>query len=190
MNGKPLNGKISPDASLSRLYRRMTAQGASAAEITADDLVAAASGEADEAIAAKLALSPRHADLARLLRELEPASAELATSVRRQGCAHPHKAREAQRPSHRERPAARRRARWFGGFAAAACLALSLGVVGIWHGKMAAPRHHDVVASSPVPATDRIFTSDDRIFASNERPHHAKPARGGDELFRGDFSGS
>lgn len=188
MNDKTLNGLPSKGASLSQLYRRMTVQSAQAAEIEADELVAAASGKADEALLTRLASSPVHADLTRLLRDLEPASAELAGSVHRHGRAHPQRDRAVSRPAHQGRHAAHRGARWFRGLAAAAGLAMALGIVSLWHGHMQAPHPSANVASSTAP--DRIFTSNDRIFASNEPPHAAAPRHGHDKVFRGDFSGS
>lgn len=177
------------DKSLSRLYRLVTAK-RTAVEIDAEELVAAVSGEADvsgrEAVASKLAVSPRHADLGRLLRALQPASAELAEGVRRRGSAHPSRHREAARPGHRMR-VPHRPLRWAGGLAA--CLAVALGVVGIWHGRTG-DLHRDGVASArTAQLPDRIFTSQDRIFASNDhREHPRKQRHGGDEVFRADFS--
>lgn len=177
------------DNSLSRLYRRLTS--ARSVDVAADDLVATVSGEADaarrEAVAARLAASAPEADLARLLNALQPASAELAEGVRRRGSAHPQRSREA-RPAHHARRVSHRPLRWVGGMAA--CLAVALGIVGVWHGKMDAPRDHDVVASaSRAQAPDRIFTSQDRIFSSNDAPgHHAPSKHGADKLFRTDFS--
>lgn len=188
MNDNSLNGRASNGASLSQLYRRMAQQGVDAAGIDADGLVAAASGQVDEALANALAGSPAHADLARLLRELEPASAELADSVRRQACIHPQRDRAASRPVHQGRRVARRGARWFGGLAVAAGLAMALGIVGLWHGPLQSPHVPETahVASAP----DRIFASNDRIFAASESAHPAASPHGRDKLFRGDFSGS
>lgn len=174
------------DQSLSRLYRLLTARRGEAVEADAAELSAVVAGEADasrrDAAAAKLAASARHADLARLLRALQPASAELAESVRRRGSVHPQRSREA-RPQHHARRASHRPLRWAGGLAA--CLALTLGVVGAWHGKTGGV-HRDTVAS--VQRQDRIFTSQDRIFsASDDAARHR--SNNGDELFRGDFSG-
>lgn len=179
------------DMSLSRLFRRLTAQRSPAVEVDADELSAAVVGEGDasgrEAVATKLADSPRYADLARMLNALQPASAELAEGVRRRGSAHPQRSREV-RPVHHARRASHRPLRWVGGLAA--CLAVALGVAGVWHGKVDAP-HRNVVASvTTAQAPDRIFTSQDQIFASNDVPaHHLKSKHGGDKLFHGDFSG-
>ena len=178
------------DNSLSRLYRRLTS--ARSADLAADELVAAVSGEADatrrEAVAAKLATSAPEADLARLLNALQPASAELAEGVRRRGSAHPQRSREA-RPAHHARRVSHRPLRWVGGMAA--CLAVALGIVGVWHGKVDAPHHRNVVASaSTAQMPDRIFTSQDRIFSSNDASeHHLSSKHGADKLFRTDFSG-
>lgn len=185
MNDNSLN-----DRSLSRLYRLFTAKRTTAVEVDAEELATAVSGNADasnrEAVASKLAISPRHADLARMLHALQPASAELAESVRRRGSLHPQRGRDA-RPSHVPRRASHRPLRWVGGLAA--CLALTLGVVGVWHGKTGESYHRNVVAAVTT-APDRIFTSQDRIFASNDNhEHHQKSTRDGDKLFHGDFSG-
>lgn len=175
------------DNSLSRLYRRLTAQRGETVEADAAELSAVVAGEADasrrEAAAAKLAASARHADLARMLRALQPASAELADGVRRRGSAHPQRSREA-RPQHHARRASHHPLRWAGGLAA--CLALTLGVVGVWHGSRNGGMHRDTVASVQKP--DRIFTSQDRIFAASDDAAH-RGSNAGDELFRGDFSG-
>lgn len=176
--------------SLSRLYRQLTAQRVEIAEADSAELNAVAEGSADagrrEVTAAKLAASARHADLARMLRALQPASVELADQVRRRGSAHPQRSREA-RPQHHARRVSHRPLRWVSGLAA--CLALTLGVVGVWHGGARHGKngsaHHDTVASTQKP--DRIFTSQDRIFAGSDDA--SRRASGGDELFRGDFSG-
>jgi hypothetical protein len=177
--------------SLSRLYRRLTAQRVEIAEADAGELSAVADGTVDaarrETAAAKLAASARHADLARMLRALQPASVELSGQVRRRGSAHPQRSREA-RPQHHARRISHRPLRWVGGLAA--CLALTLGVVGVWHGDARRGNvdsaHHDSMASAQRP--DRIFTSQDRIFAGNDGASH-RESGGRDELFRGDFSG-
>lgn len=178
------------DNSLSRLYRQLTS--ARSADVGTDELVAAVSGEADtarrEAVAAKLAVSASQSDLARMLNALQPASAELAEGVRRRGSAHPQRSREA-RPAHHARRASHRPLRWVGGMAA--CLAVALGIVGVWHGKVDAPHHRDTVASvSAARLPDRIFTSQDRIFSANDASaHRQSPNRATDKLFRTDFSG-
>ncbi|HEU4662500.1 MAG TPA: hypothetical protein VFS55_00570 [Dokdonella sp.] len=120
------------------------------------------------------------AELGRLLRELEPESDALAAAVaalRRP--AHPVRER-GRRLAATRRPAA---LRWVGSLAA--CCALVVGAFAL-HGHRAA-RWNDVASSAAsaraVPA-DRIFSSNDRIFAAN-MPREAKH---GDELFRTDFS--
>ncbi|HEY6942405.1 MAG TPA: hypothetical protein VI238_13165 [Dokdonella sp.] len=118
------------------------------------------------------------AELGRLLRELEPESEALAAAVA-----------ALRRPAHPVRPrghrfaAARRPAalRWVGSLAA--CCALVVGAFAL-HGHRAG-RWHDVASSTvSAPAPDRIFSSNDRIFASN-LPHESPRS---DELFKTDFS--
>jgi len=119
------------------------------------------------------------AELGRLLRELDPESKALATAVAAlQRPAHPVRLRERRFAAAR-RPAA---LRWVGSLAA--CCALVVGAFAL-HGRQAA--HWNVASSSsstPAAASDRIFSSNDRIFASN-LPHESVRS---DELFRTDFS--
>ena len=178
--------------SLSRLYRRLsTARPAPA--VDAAELADALAGSAapNEALAAQLAASPQHADLARMLRALQADSEALAAGVNaaRRG-AHPLRPRTV-----RHHAAAPRRAahplRWAGGLAA--CLAVALGVVGVWQGERGSRWHDVAAASQSVVLPDRIFTTRDRIFASAEGTQaHAAGAHetvhgGGDDLFRGGF---
>lgn len=184
------------EMSLSRLYRRLTAQRDQAVVTEADtaDFVAVASGEAEAlppaqraAVAATVASSPRHADLARLLRALRPESEALAGALAdRRSAAHPMRHRDA-RPLHAARRNARHPLRWVGSIAA--CFAFALGVV-IWHDRPTSHDWNNVTTSvATVQRSDRIFTSQDRIFAASDargsRPHSGHR----DELFRGDFSG-
>jgi hypothetical protein len=176
------------DMSLSRLYRRL-ASAQPLPEMEGTDLAAVASADAQssglsarhqDAVVAKLAGSTKYADLARMLRALEPASEALATDVS-------GSRRSAHAPRGRElRPAAGARRhqghlRWAG--VAAACFAFAIGV-GTW--RSIESRHQAVVAQSAPSATDRIFASNDRIFSdagSNgaHSQHH-------DEVFRGGFA--
>ncbi|MBA8889783.1 hypothetical protein FHW12_004030 [Dokdonella fugitiva] len=118
------------------------------------------------------------AELGRLLRELEPESEALATAVaalRRP--AHPARLREHRFAAAR-RPAA---LRWVGSLAA--CCALVVGAFAL-HGHQAARWNVASSSSSTPAAADRIFSTNDRIFASN-LPHETVRS---DELFRTDFS--
>lgn len=179
--------------SLSRLHRRMTA----ARPRPAIDAVDLADGlPADEsqrdALAAKLAASPAHADLARMLRALEADSQALARDVavaRRRSIAHVVPLREARPAAGARRSQGHRlqghRLRWAGAMAASLAVAL-----GLWaeHGR----RHEPAVAAQAVaPQSDRIFASHDVIFATTSDRRHAAPAAPAkDDLFRSDFSGS
>lgn len=174
--------------SLSRLHRRMTAARPRPV-IDAADLADGfpAGGSQRDALAAKLAASPAHADLARMMRALEAESQTLAhdvAAVRRRSVAHVVPLREA-RPAAGARRNHGHRLRWAGAMAASLAVA-----VGLW----AEHRTQHAVAPSAhvgAPVSDRIFASHDEIFSgtSDRRPHaHAAPA--GDELFRADFSGT
>jgi len=118
------------------------------------------------------------AELGRLLRELEPESEALATAVAAlQRPAHPARLRERRFAAAR-RPAA---LRWVGSLAA--CCALVVGAFAL-HGHQAARWNVASSSNSTPAATDRIFSTNDRIFASN-LPHESVRS---DELFRTDFS--
>ncbi len=118
------------------------------------------------------------AELGRLLRELEPESEALATAVAAlQRPAHPARLRERRFAAAR-RPAA---LRWVGSLAA--CCALVVGAFAL-HGHQAARWNVASSSSSTPAAADRIFSTNDRIFASN-LPHETVRS---DELFRTDFS--
>lgn len=181
------------NTSLSRLYRRLTSTRAQSVAIDAADLVSVSSGDAGDmaaerrdAVVARLAESPRDADLARMLHALQPASAALAGKVNdRRSSAHPMRDRVA-RPMHAARRAPHRQLRWAGGLAA--CLAVALGV-GMWHNRPVENWQNVATSVTTAQLPDRIFTSRDKIFASSEGGAHHQRARGGDELFRGDFSG-
>ncbi len=181
------------EMSLSRLYRRLMSQRAQPA-MNVDDLVevvAPSAGADDDArrdrVVAGLAQSPPHADLARLLHALQPASETLVRDVRdSRRSAHPTRVREPRvaagaRRGHRTHPL-----RWAGGIAA--CLSIALG---LWSWHHADTTRRADIAMHSAPASDRIFTSNDVIFASSDAARRQKSDyRGsGDEVFRGHFSG-
>lgn len=187
------------DMSLSSLYRRLLSTRAQPL-VDAHDLASVMDGDSADAIGAErrdaivaaLANSPQQADLARLLNALKPASATLAEGVdKARRTAHPQRLRNA-RPAAGARRGHTHYLRWAGGLAA--CLAITLGL-SLWHVEKAQHGHHHHVAKSAAPAhatplSDRIFTSEDVIFASsNAIPHRQQASpRQGDELFRGDFA--
>jgi hypothetical protein len=175
------------DMSLSRLYRRLVSTRPHPAVDDAElvDALApeAPAGEIDARRAAtieKLASSPAHSALARMLQALRPDSEALASQVNeRRRVAHPTRQREQRVAA----GARRHPLRWAGSIAA---MALAFGL-STWHGTQT--QHRDNVAAASgqgkaAPSSDRIFTADDRIFASSTDTH----SRGGDELFRGSFS--
>jgi hypothetical protein len=177
------------EMSLSRLYRRLVSARPQPV-IDAADLTDAGemSQPRREALAAKLASSTEYADLARMLRALEPASRTLAEDVaaERRVAAHPARVREL-RPAAGARRSHARHLRWAG--AMAACLAVALG---LWSERadQRGPTHI-AATTKPSAAGDRIFTSSDSIFASSSEARHQHPNRrnGGDELFHASFSG-
>lgn len=173
---------------LSTLYRRMLVESASgpAGLLDADTLVAASAGtlkgDRRNEVAARLSRSPLQTDLVRLLRELAPESAALATAVsERQGLAHARHGR-AQRLGNASRRHARP-LRWVG---LAACLSLVVGAV-FWQMRLDSPA--DAGSSITMQAAarpDRIFTSQDRIFSMND-DRVAQAAADG--VFQSDFNG-
>jgi len=176
------------ETSLSRLYRRLVSARPQPA-VDAIDLADAGemSQPRRDALAAKLASSTEYADLARMLGALKPTSQALSEDVAaaRRAAAHPARTREP-RPAAGARRANVRPLRWVG--AMAACLAVALG---LWSGRA---DHHGpatVAATSKRAAVgDVIFTSRDSIFAASSDSRHPPANRGGDELFRANFSGS
>jgi hypothetical protein len=184
------------EMSLSRLYRRLMSERAQPA-VDVDDLVAVAASSigADridsarrDSVVASLAKSSKYADLARMLGALLPASESLATDIRmRDHSAHPSRLREQRIAAGAKRGHRMHRMRWVAGIAA--CLSVALGLWS-WH-------HEDVsrpavtAMRSGVSSSDRIFTSNDVIFASSNDSHRQMQRYGGsgDELFRGNFSG-
>jgi hypothetical protein len=176
--------EVMNDMSLSSLYQRLT--GAQPAQcIDADDLVAVVAGDKTldaarrDAVVATLAQSSAHAGLARMLRALEPASQALAADMGERRVA-------SHRTHHRDVGAAHRahvrRLRWSGALAASLVVA-----VGVWNWHQGETHPLDTAANLPHAAavTDRIFTSNDRIFADN-RPR----ARSGesDRVFSSNFA--
>ena len=183
------------EMSLSRLYRRLTSQRAQPT-VDVDDLVAVApapagADEVDSArrdrVAASLAVSSPHADLARMLHTLQPVSACLAEDVRERGrSAHPARVREQRVAAGARRGHRVHRLRWAGGIAA--CLAVALGLWS-WHHDDA--QQHAAMAMQSAPAGDRIFASNDVIFSSSSdaRQQEHRNSERSDELFHGNFSG-
>lgn len=185
------------EMSLSRLYRRLTAQHAQRAA-SLDDLLelvspragaAAIDGARRARVAADLAQSSAQSDLARMLRAMQSDSESLAREVRdARRMAHPARLREQRVAAGARRGCGVHRLRWAGGIAA--CLSIAIGVWS-WH-------HTDISQSTAVatalhaaPSTDRIFASNDTIFASSSdagRRSRTNSGRG-DELFSGHFSG-
>lgn len=182
------------DMSLSSLYRRMTAHGASpgieAAELAMSATGADLSAERREAVAATLARSPAHASLARMLRALQPESEALAEAVgAKRQASHPLRERETRiaagaRRSHGHRDHG---LRWVGAIAACFVFAFALNVR-----EGEAPAHWSDVAASATTATlpDRIFTTQDQIFAATDDA--SRTAHGGDglgdRLFQANFA--
>ena len=124
------------------------------------------------------------AGLTRLLAELAPESAALADAVNqaRRHAPHPLRTREI-RTAHAARRRQAHPLRWMGGIAAA--FALAFGVLG-WHGSQ--QNWADVAASvQSVPMTDRIFTSQDRIFVATDDTRGSSGGQG-DQLFHADFA--
>ena len=170
--------------SLSRLYRNMSAQQrAGAADLLdADTLVAAAAGslrgDRRDEIAARLAHSPVQTDLVRILGELAPASAEFAAAVNERHV-HEH-ARGSRRIRHGNGTHRHvRQLRWIG---LAACLMLVFGAV-FWQAGGSDPMSGTAQLDA---LPDRIFTSNDRIFAMTEVTTDTSTPDG---LFQSDFNG-
>lgn len=183
------------DMSLSSLYRRLMS-GRTQPELDAQQLASVVVESADtldaerrSAVVAALATSPRQADLARMLKALAPVSEKLAESVdKSRRATHPQRMRTA-RPAAGARRGHPHYHRWAAGIAA--CLAVTLGL-SLWHVEKAQHERHHITASThatgPVSSSDRIFTSEDVIFAASEELQHRQPAQHGDELFRGNFA--
>lgn len=177
------------DNRLASLYQRLTASVPLAPE-DAGGVVAWAAGTLDPAerarVAARLAESSRHARLALLLKDSGPAASAFAAGINLARRSRPHA------PRHEGRFTFRRIAGWAGGSlaAAAAALVLAFGLQHRVQSNLSPPGQ--IASAKPAPASDRIFTSEDVIFAATEETPRrvAHPAtRGSDELFRGSFSG-
>ncbi|MBN8482667.1 MAG: hypothetical protein J0L88_13875 [Xanthomonadales bacterium] len=178
------------DRSLSSLYRRLATRPSGVGEmLDAETLVAAAEGslrgDRRDEVAMRLAHSVAQTDLVRMLRELAPASAELAAAMQQHAhVAHAPRGR-LQRHAARVRQPGRRR--WA---SLAACLAVALGAVGLFQYR--AHLHEEAAMAAAMEAAsrpDRIFTSVDRIFSmGNEAAAHADAAPR-DGVFHADFSG-
>ncbi len=172
------------DMSLSRLYRRLTASRPTV-EVDAVQLADAMSGDGEpsasrDAMVVRVATSPAHAGLARMLRALKPESEVLASGVRESGrVAHPMRQRDQRAAAGARRHVQVRRISRI-----AACLAVVFGLWS-WEGTR---RHDEVVAGTPPShASDRIFTTQDRIFASTLSAPVSTQRRG-DQLFRANFT--
>lgn len=171
--------------SLAKLYRRATAHSADR-PLDAQALLAVLAGrpaEADRRAEATRALaeSAAHADLARMLGELQADSEALAAQVQRvRAPALAHRGRAPARPHARVVSL-----RWVGSLAA--CLVLAVGAF-MLHERGAEPHAGGTLAG--VTAGSPVAVGHDRIFASGEelRPAAATPAPG-DRLFHSDFSG-
>ncbi len=172
------------ERSLSTLYRRLAARPPGLGEtLDADTLVAAAEGslrgDRRDEVAMRLAHSAAQTDLVRLLRELAPASAQLAAAV--QGRAHGAHAPRGRLQRH---AAARQpgRLRWA---SLAACLAVALGAVGVFQHRAHLQEEAAMAAAMEAASRpDRIFTSVDRIFSTT-----GDAATSVDAVFRADFNG-
>lgn len=179
------------DKSLSRLYRLSTgSRVGAAAQFDADTLVAVAAGtlgtDRRAHVMPALADSAAHADLVRLLRDLEPASAELS-----QACAERTVVSHVRvgRQRHHAAPASRFRKgmRWSG---LAACLSLAFGVWA-WQAHQQQADSAQFAAMEAAMKPDRIFTSQDQIFTARVDAGHSRPVQAhGDGLFQADFNGS
>jgi hypothetical protein len=171
------------DRSLSELYRQMNAHAplSSRALIDAETAVRASRGRVvpheRQEVAGALAASTGHADLVRLLRALEPASAELAQSLAQTAPVHEHRERHqrvAQGRRHGQRG-------WqWGALAASFVAAVALFAArGNIHGmgeEAAFARLHS--------------TTVDGIFGSALETRMAHQESRGDTISRNDFNGN
>ncbi len=148
-----------------------------------DTLLAAAagtlSGDRRDEVAVRLSRSPLQTDLVRMLHELAADAATVAEAVNaHRSLAH---SRDGRRLRHGNGNARRysTRLRWIG---LAACLMLVFGFV-LWQ------PHSNQPADSAAAAAmkpDRIFTSQDRIFAASDAP---APLGVSDSVFQSNFNG-
>ena len=178
------------ERSLSSLYRRLSAHPRGLGEaLDADTLVAAAEGslrgDRRDEVAMRLAHSAAQTDLVRLLRDLAPASADLAAAV--QGRAHVAHASRGRLQRHAVATRRPGRLRWA---SLAACLAVALGAVGVFQHRAHLQEEAAMAAAMEAASRpDRIFTSIDRIFSTmSETAVHADTVHH-DGVFRADFNG-
>ncbi|MBX3700974.1 MAG: hypothetical protein KF903_08265 [Dokdonella sp.] len=166
--------------SLSNLYRRATAGGAAPA-VDADALLAVLAGKPADALrraeaTRALAESAAHADLARMLGELQIESEQLATQVQR-----------LRAPARRQGDVARRHAhvvhlRWFGAMAASLVLAVGAFML---HERSERQQMASVTGAA---GAAHVAATSDRIFASGEELRQPAAPAAADRLFRSDFS--
>lgn len=175
------------DSSLSSLYRRLNAESRVGAIdlLDAETLVDASEGrlrgDRRDEVAMRLSRSEVQTDLVRLLRDLAPASAELAGRIadcERVG---------HQRPGRSTRHAARGQRHVGMGWAGlAACLAVALGI-GVYHQRgVDAEEAAMLAAMEAASRPDRIFTSVDEIFTARLDAEAPKTAI--DRVFNADFN--
>lgn len=172
--------------SLSALYRQLTARPTLSARamLDAETLVRVTEGrvvpsERDE-VAAALAQSAPHAELAHFLAALEADSAELARAGARTDLRH-----VARRGAAAVAAGRRQRAlQWSAGLAAALVLGLTL-----WLGHPPQPGGANVAVAPSGPRPDRIFSNTERIAATDDVIfRYAEQPPAGDRIFDGDFS--
>lgn len=173
------------EQSISNLYRRMNvqAQAGGLDLLDADTLVAAAagnlSGDRRDEVAAKLSRSAVQTDLVRMLHELTADSAVVADAVNeRPSLAHVRGGRHLRHvadKTHRHAVSIR----WVG---LAAGLVLVFGFA-FWQPQSSHSTDEGMTAAQK---PDRIFTSEDRIFAASDA---ADPHTASDGVFQSDFTG-
>ena len=176
------------DRSLTSLFRRLNVQsGTGAADLLdADTLIAAAAGtlrgDRRDDVAMRLSRSDVQTDLVRLLRELAPATAELAHAVgERQIAAHVRGGRQLR---HSQGMRNRGGLRWAG---LAACLAVALGMVSVHQLRVRSDEAAMAAAMQAASRPDRIFSSVDRIFSG--KVEASADVHAGDAVFRSNFNG-
>ena len=175
------------ERSLSNLYRRLGVEASTGAAdlMDAETLVAASAGslkgDRRDEVAARLSRSPLQTDLVRMLRELSPAAEALAGALdERRGFSHGWSARGLRHATH-----ARSLRRQLGWSAVAASMMLVFGAM-FWNAPVDHSDGPGLTSGASVDKPDRIFTSEDRIFAMVDE--RAMPAAT-DALFHTDFNG-
>lgn len=174
------------ERSLSNLYRRLGAEASGSTDLMdAETLVAASAGtlkgDRRDEVAARLSRSPLQTDLVRMLRELAPAADSLVGALDARG-AYSH-VRNARGLRHAARSSSRRQLRWS---AIAASMMLVFGAL-FWTVKVDQLEGTAMTTGGTgTVKPDRIFTSEDRIFAMVDE--RAMPATT-DALFQTDFNG-